>query len=325
MTPSKKASIFVASILSSLTVLQAHADSTASIVKADGSIGSYRLLPVHYDPAHAAQVLARLSGESSRALDSLPSQHQIPTQILPPIRDQGQRGTCAYFATVGILETYYMNHSSSFGSTRLSEECLVDVRNWMVDNSSAYTGDDKPDERPDPNGDLPQSIIKTIAYYGVPEAKSYGPSLSCVYDGNNQAGGDVSMNDYVSIFSTGSSSAFGKNLRFNFNQAPTIDTVRALIAANIPVEIGILVYNEYMYGSDWRFNPKQDTDENIAGGHAIMLTGYTTSAGKTIFTFKNSWGASWGTSGFGTLDDALVVKSWSYDPSFDMTVSVVGQ
>jgi hypothetical protein len=280
-------------------------------------------LPVHFDPNHAAEVETRMRAESVRA-STLPTQYQIPTNVLPPIRDQGQRGTCAYFATVGALETYYMNHSSSFGSTRLSEECLVDVRNWMVDNSSLYAGDDKPDLRPDPNGDLPQSIIKTIAYYGVPQAKNYSSSLSCVYDVDNENGSDVSLVDYQSIFSSGASFAFGKNLAFRYDSAPTIESVKALIAANIPVEVGVLVYNEYMYSSNWRFNPGIDTDDNIAGGHAILLTGYTVSNGKTIFTFKNSWGKSWGKSGYGTLDDALVKKSWEYDPSFDMSVSVAG-
>lgn len=324
MTPSKKAYVVVASLLSLIPLSQAKADQTAQVLKADGSVGTYRLLPVHHDPSHAAQVQARLMRESARVSGHLPKQYQIPTKMLPPIRDQGQRGTCAYFATVGILESYFMGQSSSFGSTRLSEECLVDVRNWMADNTSTYTGDDAPDARPDPNGDLPQSIIKTIGHYGVPEAKTYGDSLSCVYNGDNQDGADINVTDYSSIFSNGQSKAFGKGLKFNYDQHPTIDSVKALISANIPVEVGVVVYNEFMDQIDWRYNPKTDNENNIAGGHAIMLTGYTTQGGKTIFTFKNSWGTSWGKAGYGTMDEGLIANSWGYDPSFDMTVSVAG-
>jgi hypothetical protein len=321
MTPSKKVSLLFVSVLSSFSIAQAQADQSIKVMKSDGTVGSYRLLPMHHDLDHAADVQARLMSEAQRG-SRVPSQYEIPHAMLPAIRDQGSRGTCAYFATVGLLETYYMNHSSSFGKTRLSEECLVDVRNWMADNSTTYTGDDKPDQRPDPNGDLPQSIVKTIAYYGVPVAQTYGSNLSCVYNGDNQYGNDVSVSDYSSIFSQGASFAFGKGLGFDVNMSPTIETVKALIANNIPVEVGVTVYNEYMDSSDWRFDPKLDNDSNLAGGHAILLTGYTVSNGKTIFTFKNSWGDSWGNAGFGTMDDALVANSWGYDPSFDMAVSV---
>jgi hypothetical protein len=322
MTPSKKVFAVFSSLLSFATISQAQADPTAQVVKTDGSVVNYKLLPVHHDLQHDAEVKARLFSQMTR-FSALPSSHQIPTKMLPPIRDQGNRGTCAYFATVGILETYYMGQSSSFGKTRLSEECLVDVRNWMFDNTDSYTGDDKPDQRPDPNGDLPQSIIKTISYYGVPEAKAFG-DVSCAYNGNNEQGGSVSIDDYKGIFAQGASKAYGQNLQFQFDSKPTINSVKALISANIPVEIGVVVYNEYMSSINWRFNPKLDTDDNIAGGHAIMLTGYTVSNGKTIFTFKNSWGPTWGKSGFGTMDEDLVAHSWGYDPSFDMTVSVAG-
>jgi C1A family cysteine protease len=324
MTPSKKVFALAVSLLSSVAVSQAKADPTAQVLKADGSFSTYKLLPLHHVPMHAAEVKARLMRESLRSAAHLPAQYQIPTKKLPAIRDQGNRGTCAYFATVGILESYFMGQSSSFGKTKISEECLVDVRNWMADNAE-YTGEDKPDMRPDPNGDLPQSIIKTIAQYGVPVAKSYSQDLSCEYNGDNENGMDVSVEDYTQIFSSGASPAYGKDLKFHYDQKPTIDSVKALIAANIPVEVGVVVYNEYMYGSDWRFDPAQDTEDNIAGGHAIMLTGYKTSNGKTIFTFKNSWGTSWGKAGYGTMDDALVMNSWGYDPSFDMTVSVAGK
>jgi hypothetical protein len=191
-------------------------------------------------------------------------------------------------------------------------------------DSADYAGADKPDVRPDPNGDLPQSIIQTISQFGVPEAKAYGETLSCEYNGFNENGLDLSLDDYTKIFSSGGSVAYGKSLKFNYDQKPTIESVKALIAANIPVEVGVVVYNEYMYGSDWRFNAEIDTEDHIAGGHAIMLTGYTTSNGKTIFTFKNSWGTTWGNAGYGTMDDGLVLNSWGYDPSFDMAVSVAG-
>jgi hypothetical protein len=294
------------------------------VAKSDGTVASYRLLPVHHVPGYARTIQGRLSAREFGA--ALPDTYQIPTTMLPVIRDQGQRGTCAYFATVGILETYYMASSPDYSKLTLSEECLVDVRNWEFDQGDNYTGEDKPEVRPDPNGDLPNSIIKTIFADGVPVAKKYSDTLDCSYNGYNQDGGSVALGDYLGIFSSGASQAFGKTLRFDENTAPKIDDIRALIAKNIPVEVGILVYNRYMSGlvpkSDWKYDPKQDTDDQIAGGHAIQLTGYTTKSGKTTFNFKNSWGTGWGKSGYGTIDDGLLKHSWGYDPAFDFIVSV---
>jgi hypothetical protein len=222
-----------------------------------------------------------------------------------------------------------MAQSSQYSNLTLSEECLVDVRNWEFDQSTAYTGADKPAQRPDPNGDLPTSIIQTVTTAGLPASAQYtvgSDSVDCTYNGLNTTGNDVSMTDYLGLFTNAqptASFAFGKGLKFDQNTAPTIDTIRGLIASGVPGEVGILVYQEYRTEVDWRYDSTKDTSSNIAGGHAIQLIGYTTDAsGKTIFTFKNSWGSTWGNAGYGTMDDALLMNSWGYDPSFDFITSL---
>jgi C1A family cysteine protease len=267
----------------------------------------------------AARQAAALGMESA-----LPSKYEIPHPLLPVVRDQGQRGTCAYFATVGLLETYSMADSAANAGITLSEECLVDVRDWMADQGSKYTGDDQPGVRPDPNGDYPTSIVKTVVRNGVPKAVKYSAAVDCTYNGDNSNGTDLPLENYLSAFSDSSqpSQAYGKGLKFDENTQPTIEQVKALIARNIPVEVGVVVYEEFMNGSDWRYDPKHDNSSSIVGGHAIQLTGYKTQGKKTIFTFKNSWKDSWGNRGFGTLDDGLLLNSWGYDPSYDFTVSL---
>jgi hypothetical protein len=186
-----------------------------------------------------------------------------------------------------------------------------------------YQGSDKPSKRPDPNGDMPKAIIETITHYGIPEAKQYDPT-NCTYDGGNLDGADVSLDDYLKITSgdTPASLPFGKNLAFN-ESLPSIDAIKAMIAKNIPVEVGLVVYNEFREGeADWRYDPKVDTDDQIAGGHATVLVGYRTENGKTIFTFKNSWGDDWGNSGYGTIDDSLLIHSWHQDSTNDLMVTL---
>ncbi|MDR3607933.1 MAG: C1 family peptidase [Oligoflexia bacterium] len=318
-------SIVIASSALTLSLSATAAIDTPSraVVKSDGTVSTYRLLPVHLDPSHKTAVAARLQALSAHH-PTLPDQHQIAANVTPAVRDQGERGTCAYFATVGVLESYYLAQSPKNKDISLSEECLVDVRNWMSDQGSNYTGSDQPSLRPDPNGDLPNSIILTITKSGVPAATRYSSTLDCTYDGNNTNGGDVALTDYVATVSTdpNASLPYGKGLNFSQNVAPTIDDIKTLLANDIPVEVGIVVYNEYMNGVDWRFDPANDNDSNVAGGHAILLTGYSTANAKTIFTFRNSWGTSWGNSGFGTIDDAILTNSWSVAPSLDFIVSL---
>lgn len=299
------------------------------VKKVDGRISEYKLLPVKHDPSHAQTVKNRLMSKK-RSVANLPSNYSISKSKLPSIRDQGLRGTCAYFATAGLIETYYMaQDAKKYKGINLSEECLVDLRNWMYETVS-YTGTDKPTDRPDPNGDYPTLIIQTVKKYGIPAEKNYSNGLSCIYDGTNQAGGSVSVSSYSEIFSsafvTSPSTSFAKGFTFDETTSPTIDRLKELISNNIPVEVGVLVYNRYVDpyqgSSDWAYDPNLDTEKEIAGAHAIQLVGYKTTGTKTTFTFKNSWDTSWGNLGYGTIDDALLTHSWSYDASLDFAASL---
>lgn len=294
------------------------------VSRSDGSFGEYRLLPVHYDPTHASHVFRRHALSATLAPPT-PDSYSIPAQALPPIRDQGQRATCAYFSTLGLIETHAMAQSTSNNSPVLSVECLADVRDWMFDQGDAYTGDDKPDARPDPAGDFPASIIKTIARNGVPAVGKYSSSADCTYVSHLINGGRLSLTDYLSVFGSAVSAPslpYGKGLTFDLNTAPTIDAIKSVIASGVPVEVGVVLYGEFRNQVDWRYDPKLDTEADIAGGHAITLTGYETQNGKTVFTFKNSWSERWGNNGYGTLDDALLINSWGYDSNYDFALSV---
>jgi C1A family cysteine protease len=306
---------FVRSFLGLLFLfsLGATAAESISVRKNNGAMDTYRLMPVRLDPQHAKVFHAR---KKSLAI-SLPARAYIPADELPPIRNQGSRGTCAYFATVGILEKYYLTPS---GRPRISEECLVDVRNWIFDQGKKYTEPDQPGQRPDPNGDYPTSIILTVVKNGVPAANRFS-SADCVYRKNDTKGFDLSLPDYLKAISE-SPEAYGKDLKFDANTAPTIDDIRSLIASGVPVEVAIFVYSAFMKTADWIYNPERDTDDDIVGGHAIILTGYETANGRTVFTFKNSWDTNWGYSGFGTLDEGLLKKSWSSATDYDFIVSI---
>lgn len=286
----------------------------ASVRKADGSTAKYKLMPVHLDPSHAKLVESR----KEYSMRDVPTAYTIPKTQLPAMRDQGQRGTCVYFATVGMMETYLINNDPANAKTKVSEQCLVGLRNWEADNKS-YTGDDRPtDYRPDPDGDYLDLVAKTASYYGVPAEGKY-PQAKCKYDLNGDSKA-TSLDQYNSIFAQGLSPAFGKGHAFEVDKAPTVEKIKELISKNVPVEIATLVYQDHFTTSNWDYNGMTDTQAKLAGGHAIILVGYRSTKNSTKFIFKNSWG-NWGAGGYGTITDRLLRHSWKSDAEYDIMVS----
>ncbi len=306
---------FVAASISQTVFSQ---EMTQTVYKSDGSKSQYRFLPVNYDPNQKSIVTERLKEKNLHGL-ALPSSYVISNSKLPDVRDQGSRGTCVYFSTVGLMEAYFMKKSSKYKDIKLSEECLTNVRNWMYDQGRKYTGDDRPKRRPDPNGDFPVSVVKTIKNNGVPMARAYAQA-NCNY--NSYQGSTVSLPYYQSIYSESQLPAFGKGVTFDVNTNPTIEDLKSLLVKDIPVEVTVFVYRTYMTTSDWRYNSQTDKPSTRVGGHAIQLVGYRTEGSRTIFRFKNSWGSGWGDLGYGTMDDRLLTHSWSYDRNYDAIVSM---
>jgi hypothetical protein len=56
-----------------------------------------------------------------------------------------------------------------------------------------------------------------------------------------------------------------------------------------------------------------DSKPDLCGGHTVLLTGYDQE--KKLFTFKNSWGESWGQGGYGQLSYEYF-KDWTYGEWF---------
>lgn len=299
--------------------ISAYAAEKIEVTHTDGSVARYSLLPVRLDPSHTKEVEERIS--HSMAVSDLPDAHQIPENLLSPIRDQGDRNSCSYFMTLGLLETHYLTQSPSNQGIELSAECLTDLRDWMFETAS-YTGSDKPDARPDPDGDDPAQIALTLNNEGVPLAKSY-KEAQCKYERYWTSGHPVSEQSYQSIFANGESSVYGKDVKYVMDTQPTIEAIKAMLAKNIPVGVSIVVYAGYSHMQTWNYTSQANSpDGDIVGGHAVMLVGYKTENGSTSFTFRNSWG-KWGLhGGYGTMNEGLLEHSWSVEPDYDVTETV---
>lgn len=91
------------------------------------------------------------------------------------------------------------------------------------------------------------------------------------------------------------------NYKIASYQRVTISTsaLKAQLALNKPIVIAGPVDEAYYYLGNNEILTQYD-DRTYLGGHCVCLVGYSDT--KNAFKFQNSWGTSWGTSGFGWMD-----------------------
>lgn len=84
-----------------------------------------------------------------------------------------------------------------------------------------------------------------------------------------------------------------------YHRVNNIDDLKCALAENLPVVIGIKVYQSFegKQASSTGIIPMPDTDNELCyGGHAVLVVGYDDSKNQLIV--RNSWGASWGDKGY---------------------------
>lgn len=91
--------------------------------------------------------------------------------------------------------------------------------------------------------------------------------------------------------------------------AQTEQDIKHALMTNEPVVFGFVVYESIRNPSVNKSGlvPYPKKDEQQLGGHAIILTGWDDK--RRVFQFQNSWGTSWGDSGYGYLPYKYVLSS----------------
>lgn len=85
--------------------------------------------------------------------------------------------------------------------------------------------------------------------------------------------------------------------------------MRGCVAAGYPFIFGFTVYESFESAAVARTGnvPMPQGDERVLGGHAMCVVGYDNPA--KLFTVRNSWGASWGRKGYGTMPYAYFTNT----------------
>ena len=96
--------------------------------------------------------------------------------------------------------------------------------------------------------------------------------------------------------------------------ATVLSNIKTQIAAGFPSMFGFTVYSSISNAAEIPFPVKGNT---ILGGHAILAVGFDDNkligTQKGALLIRNSWGTSWGSSGYGWLPFAYVLQGLAVD------------
>jgi hypothetical protein len=213
---------------------------------------------------------------------------------LPPIRQQGPRGTCVSF-TLTALNEYVLRRRGL--SADLSEQHL-------------YYEIKRVDNTPDVCGTRQVAAVEALADRGqCPEyIWPYNPNTACNTHGRRPQRARPE----------------GLYYRLHTSRVPPRDVpeYRDCISRGHPVTLSIPVYNSWFASAETRRSGRITLrlgNEPARGGHAVLLVGYQddrNEPGGGHFILRNSWGTSWGYQcpygdGYGTIFYQYIVdEAW---------------
>jgi C1A family cysteine protease len=95
--------------------------------------------------------------------------------------------------------------------------------------------------------------------------------------------------------------------------------IRSVLADGIPVLIGFTVYDtfESQAVAENGIVPMPQSDEQVLGGHCVLVVGYEQLNGEPYWIARNSWGPGWGDQGYFyfpkqyLLDNQLASDFWT--------------
>jgi C1A family cysteine protease len=206
------------------------------------------------------------------------------TKLMSPVRNQGNEGTCVAFASVtGVKE--FQDKKEYHKLIRLSPRFLYNLCK-------------KFDGIPFEDGTYPRIAMKVLLNHGVCH-ESFWPYVS-QKKGLPRKGADKDAIKFkIKAYA-----------RIKFQ----LEMKRSLLI-NGPFLAGVRVYKSWFTEKVKRsgFVPMPKRNEDLVGGHAICIVGYDDKS--SIFKFKNSWGANWGSDGYGYLPYEYIKKycsdAWS--------------
>lgn len=201
------------------------------------------------------------------------------------IEDQGELGSCTAHAGVGALEFYEKSDKGKYSNyARLFlYKKTRDISNLKGDTGASL-----------------RQTMKAMAKYGICREKFWPYRVSTFENApTNIQLADAALHQTLKYYrlDAADKTQFLRNIK------------RCLMNGNAAV-IGFSCFDKSLEGADdsgfIKFPEKSDS---FAGGHAVLIVGYT----KDSLIIKNSWGRWWGDNGYGYLSNDYILGGLAQD------------
>ena len=187
--------------------------------------------------------------------------------MVSPVKNQGSCGSCWTFSTVGAMESHW-NILGKGRNLTFSEQQLVDCAGDF-DNHGC-------------NGGLPSHAFEYIKHVGGLESDATYPykakTLPCVH------------RPEISV-------AHCRYGSFNITQGDEDQLAERLYNAG-PISVSFQVITGFKNYAGGVYSVSNCGTGTQDVNHAVLATGYGVEKGVKFWNIKNSWGGSWGTSGY---------------------------
>ena len=202
---------------------------------------------------------------------------------MPPVYDQGQLGSCTANAIAAAVE---------FDLLRQKTTDFVPSRLFIYYNERVIEGDVASD-----NGAQIRDGIKAVNKLGVPPEPLWPYSDANPGPFQKKPGAPVFTEALKHVVTT------------YMSVAQTERDIKTCLAQGFPIVFGFSVYDGFESDAVAKtgiLNMPGPKEKNL-GGHAVLAVGYNTATQRIIV--RNSWGSSWGQSGYFTMPLAYLLNT----------------